>query len=196
MKTPDIFEVTFKVVAALDELKIKYYIGGSLASSAFGVARSTLDVDIVAAMNPDQAAPLVSLLKNEFYIDADSITKAIEHKSAFNLIHLESMFKIDVFILKPEPYGQQAFSRRREKSVSEDPAKKLYFPTPEDIILLKLDWYRRGDEISTQQWKDVIGVLKVQGGRLDLNYLAAWAKELMIVDLLQKALKEARMTER
>jgi hypothetical protein len=195
MKTPDIFEVTFKFVAALDELKVKYYIGGSVASSAFGVARSTLDVDIVAAMNPDQEKPLESLLKNEFYIDTDSIARAIKQKSSFNLIHLESMFKIDVFILKPDPFDQQAFSRRREEFVSEDPAKKLYFPAPEDIILLKLDWYRRGDEISTQQWKDVLGVLKVQGERLDLNYLMVWAKELMIVDLLQKALKEARMTE-
>lgn len=194
MKTPDILEVTFKVIAALEELKITYYIGGSLASSAFGVARSTLDVDIVTSMSPDQAAPLESLLKNEFYIDADSMASAIEQKSSFNLIHLESMFKIDIFILKPEPYGQQAFSRRREKSVSEDPAKKLYFPTAEDIILLKLDWHRRCDEISTQQWKDVLGVLKVQGGRLDLNYLLVWAKELMIVDLLQKALKEAGLT--
>jgi hypothetical protein len=196
MKTPDILEVTFRVVAAFEKLKIRYYIGGSLASSAFGVARSTLDVDIVAEMKPDQARALESLLKKEFYIDADSITKAIEQKSSFNLIHLESLFKIDVFILKPEPFSQQAFSRRREKSVSEGPAQKLYFPTPEDIILIKLDWYRCGNEISNQQWKDVLGVLKVQGGRLDLNHLMLWAKELMIVDLLQRALKEAGMTER
>ncbi len=195
MKTPDILEVTFKVVAALEKLKIEYYIGGSLASSAFGVARSTLDVDIVAEMNPDQAAALESLLKNEFYIDADAITRAIEQKSSFNLIHLESMFKIDVFILKQEPFSQQAFSRRTEKPVSEDPAQKLYFPTPEDIILIKLDWYRCAGEALTEQWKDILGVLKVQGALLDLNYLKLWARELKIMDLLQKALEEAGITE-
>jgi hypothetical protein len=195
MKTPDILEVTFKVVAALEKLKIRYYIGGSLASSAFGVARSTLDVDIVAEMNPDQAAALENLLKNEFYVDAEAITRAIEQKSSFNLIHLESMFKIDVFILKQEPFSQQAFSRRAEKPVSEDPAQKLYFPTPEDIILIKLDWYKCAGEALTQQWKDVLGVLKVQGARLDLNYLKLWAKELRVIDLLRKALEEAGMTE-
>jgi len=195
MKTPDILEVTFKVVAALEELKIRYYISGSLASSAFGVARSTLDVDIVAEISPHQATALESLLRNEFYVEEDSITRAIEQKSSFNLIHLGSLFKIDVFILKEEPFSQQAFSRRTEKPVSEDLARKLYFPTPEDIILLKLDWYRCGDEISTQQWKDVLGVLKVQGARLDLDYLKLWARQLGIVDLLQKALEEAGMTE-
>jgi len=195
MKTPDILEVTFKVIAALEELKIRYYIGGSLASSAFGVARSTLDVDIVAEISPHQATALESLLRNEFYVEEDSITRAIEQKSSFNLIHLESLFKIDVFVLKEEPFSQQAFSRRTEKPVSEDLAQKLYFPTPEDIILLKLDWYRCGDEISTQQWKDVLGVLKVQGARLDLDYLKLWARQLGIVDLLQKALEEAGMTE-
>jgi hypothetical protein len=191
MKTPDILEVTFKVVAALEKLKIRYYIGGSLASSAFGIARSTLDVDIVAEINPDQE----KLLKNEFYIDADAISRAIEQKSSFNLIHLESMFKIDVFILKQEPFSEQAFSRRAEKPVSEDPAQKLYFPTPEDIILIKLDWYRCAGEALTQQWKDVLGVLKVQGSRLDLNYLKLWAKKLKIMDLLQKALEQAGIKE-
>jgi hypothetical protein len=195
MKTPDILEVTFKVVAALEKLKIRYYIGGSLASSAFGVARSTLDVDIVAEVNLDQAADLENLLKNEFYVDAEAITRAIEQKSSFSLVHLESMFKIDVFILKKEPFSQQAFSRSAEKPVSEDPAQKLYFLTPEDIVLIKLDGYRCAGEALTQQWKDVLGVLKVQGVRLDLNYLRLWAKELKITGLLQKALEEAGMTK-
>jgi hypothetical protein len=195
VKTPDILEVTLKFVSALKKLKIRYYIGGSLASSAFGVARSTLDVDIVADVNPDQAAALENLVKEEFYIDADAIMKAIEQESSFNLIHLETMFKIDVFILRQQPFSQQAFSRRTEKPVSEDLAQKLYFSTPEDIILTKLDWYRCGGEVLTQQWKDVLGVLKVQGAQLDLNYLKLWAKELRVTDLLQKALEEAGMTE-
>jgi hypothetical protein len=194
MKIPDILDVTFRVVAALEKLKVRYYIGGSLASSAYGLARSTLDVDIVAEMRPDQAAALEGLLKSEFYVDADSITRAIEQKSSFNLIHLESLFKIDIFILKQDPFSQQAFSRRTEKPVSDDPAQKLFFPAPEDIILIKLDWYKRAGGSLSQQWKDVLGVLKVQGGQLDLNYLRSWAKELRIFDLLLKALEEAGIT--
>jgi hypothetical protein len=195
MKIPDILEVTFKVVAALEKLKVRYYIGGSLASSAFGMSRSTLDVDIVAEMRPDQGAALESLLKTEFYIDADSITRAIEQKSSFNLIHLESLFKIDIFVLKQDPFSQRAFSRRAEKPVSEDQAQRLFFPTPEDIILIKLDWYKRAGGALNQQWKDVLGVLKVQGAQLDLKYLKVWAKELRIVDLLLKAVEEAGITE-
>jgi len=195
VKAPDILEVTFKVVSALEKLKIRYCIGGSLASSAFGVPRSTLDVDMVADIRPDQAAAVESLLKGEFYVDADSITRAIEQKSSFNIIHLESLFKIDIFILKQDPFSQQAFSRRAEKAVSEGPAQKLYFPTPEDIVLIKLDWYKRAGEALTQQWRDVLGVLKVQGARLDLNYVRLWAKELQVAGLLLKALKEAGLTE-
>jgi hypothetical protein len=195
LKTPDILEVTVKVVKAFDSLGIEYYIGGSVASSAYGVARSTLDVDMVANMSSDQAQALEGLLEKEFYVDVDTINKAISQHSSFNLIHLESMLKIDVFIHRDEPFGNRVFMRREEKHLSENIPEKFCFPSPEDIILIKLDWYKSAGESLSHQWNDVLGVLKVQGGKLDFGYLKAWAKKLNVSGLLERAFEDVGITE-
>ncbi|MCR4320174.1 MAG: hypothetical protein NUV74_07565, partial [Candidatus Brocadiaceae bacterium] len=186
MKTPDIIEVTFKVVNVFEKLGIPYYLGGSLASSAFGIPRATLDADIVADIKSEQVAYMEELLKREFYIDTEMINHAILHKSSFNLIHLEMLFKIDIFILKDRPFDRQVFIRRVQRAVSEDASQKLFFAAPEDIILHKLEWYKAGGEVSCRQWNDVLGILKVQGTHLDMSYLNKWAKGLGISDLLKK----------
>src|SRR4030043_2409703 len=135
MKLPDIIEVTLKVVKVFEKLGIAYHIGGSLASSAFGMARSTLDVDIVADIKPGQAYDIFENLREEFYVDSEMISDAIQKQSSFNLIHLETLFKVDVFPLKNHPFDQEAFQRRLQKAPSEDTSQKLFFATPEDIIL-------------------------------------------------------------
>jgi len=196
LKTPDILEVTFKVVKAFDSLNIEYYIGGSIASSAYGVARSTLDVDMVANVNSDQAQALVKLLEKEFYVDIDTIIKAIDQHSSFNLIHLDTMLKIDVFIHRDQPFRNRVFMRRTEKLVSEDIPEKLFFPTPEDIILIKLEWYKSAGESLIQQWNDVLGVLKVQGTGLNMDYIKTWAKELRVAGLLERAFEDVGITEK
>lgn len=191
MKSPDIFQVTLKVLEVFEKLKIPYYIGGSLASSAFGVPRATLDVDLVADIRPEDATVISQLLDDEFFIDVDMILKAIQDRSSFNIIHLETMFKIDIFILKERAFDQMAFSRRVQKSLSEESSRKFIFATPEDIILNKLEWYQAGGNVSDRQWNDIIGVLKVQGRQLDFAYLRRWANKLGISSLLKRAIDEA-----
>ncbi len=195
MKLPDIIEVTLKVVKVFEKLGIPYHIGGSLASSAFGIARSTLDVDIVADIKPEQASDISKNLREEFYIDSEMILNAIQKQSSFNLIHLETLFKVDIFPLKDHPFDRQVFSRRLQKAISEDASNQLFFATPEDIILHKLAWYKAGEEVSDRQWNDVLGVLKVQGHQLDMTYLNQWAKELSVSELLNKAIDEAGILE-
>lgn len=191
MKSPDIFQVTLKVLEVFEKLNIPYYIGGSLASSAFGVPRATLDVDLVADIRPEDATVISQLLDDEFFIDVDMILKAIQDRSSFNIIHLETMFKIDIFILKERAFDQMAFSRRVQKSLSEESSRKFIFATPEDIMLNKLEWYQAGGNVSGRQWNDIIGVLKVQGRQLDFAYLRRWANKLGISSLLKRAIDEA-----
>lgn len=191
MKFPDIIDVILRVVRVFEGLNIPYHLGGSLASSAFGVARATLDADLVANIRAEQVPDLTNLLGEEFYVDADMILDAIQRRSSFNLIHLETLFKVDVFLLKNRPFDRQAFDRRRLKDVSGEPVRQLFLTTPEDIILYKLEWFKAGERISERQWKDVLGVLKVQGKELDIGYLNQWARELGIFDLLKKAMDEA-----
>jgi hypothetical protein len=124
-------------------------------------------------------------------VDAEMILSAIQKQSSFNLIHLETLFKVDVFPLKNHPFDQQAFQRRLQKAISEETSQQLFFATPEDIVLHKLVWYKTGEEVSDRQWIDVQGVLKVQGDQLDMAYLNHWAKELGVSELLKKAIDES-----
>jgi hypothetical protein len=187
---PEPVEVTLIVIQALDRLDIPYFVGGSLASALYGVVRATMDTDIVAEVRSEHVERLVAILQDRFYIDADMIGDAIQHESSFNLIHLESMFKIDIFIRNSRPFARKQMQRRVLQVVGEKTQSRIYVTTAEDIILAKLDWFRLGGKVSERQWQDVLGVLVVQSGRLDFDYLRQWAEVLGVLDLLEKAFKE------
>jgi len=189
-------QVTLKVITAFNRLGIPYLIGGSLASAVHGIVRATMDADLVAEIKPEQVLSLVASLESEFYIDAEMILDAIQYTSSFNLIHLETMFKVDVFILKQRPFDLNQMQRRISQSVGDSPEEQAYFSTAEDIILAKLEWFRAGGETSERQWRDIMGVLDLQGDRLDFKYLQTWATELGILDLLQRAIQAGQGKEK
>lgn len=193
LSPPDAIVAITPVVDALERLGVRYHIGGSLASSAYGVPRATADVDLVAELRLEQAAALVEELRARYYVDLDSVREAVQDRRAFNLVHLDTMVKVDVFVPEARPFDQQELSRARPQTldVVED-ARAFFLKSPEDLVLRKLSWYRAGGELSERQWSDVIGVLKVQGERLDGEYLAHWAAELNVADLLERALVEAK----
>jgi hypothetical protein len=188
---PESVSVLMMVVAVFERLHIPYLVGGSMASALYGVARSTLDADIVADIGLGQARELVEALGADFYTNEEMIRGAIEQRSSFNLIHLETMFKVDVFIQKNRPFDRMQFKRRVEQVFTTGLEQKVFITSAEDIILAKLEWYRLGNEISDRQWRDILGVLKVQAGRLDMDYLRQWAVELNVANLLQRALKDS-----
>jgi len=187
----EVTRITLLVTQTLERLGIAYAVGGSLASSLHGVMRSTLDVDIVADMRLEHIQPLVTALSNEFYADDEMMKDAIEHQSSFNLIHYETAFKVDIFILKSRAFDQMQLERRRVSIIAANPEESVYVTSPEDIVLAKLEWYRMGGEVSDRQWRDILGVLKIRAGELDLDYLRKWGGELHVSDLLERAPREA-----
>jgi hypothetical protein len=181
------------IADALDEMGIVYRVGGSVASSAFGIARTTLDIDLVADLRASQVADFVARVESAYYVDADVIYDAIRRRSCFNLIHLATMVKIDVFVLKSRSFDRQAFSRHVDEPVGDNDERRFPFTTAEDMVIHKLEWFRAGGETSQRQWADVLGVLRLQGNALDLPYLTHWAAEVGVDDLLARALVEARL---
>lgn len=184
-------EVALLVIEALRGLGITSVIGGSLASAVHGMARSTLDTDLVADVRREQARPLALALRPAFYVDEAAIAEAVERQASFNLIHLETMFKVDVFVAGARPFSRQQLARRRTMVVATEPERTAAVLSPEDTILAKLDWYRQGGGQSERQWRDILGVLKAQAGQLDQPYLDDWARQLRVTDLLEQARREA-----
>lgn len=191
MDTSDILAVITPIIAAFERLNIPYYIGGSVASSAHGILRSTLDVDLVADVKPQHVTFLVKMLEADYYIDAEMIIEAIQRRACCNLIHLVTMHKVDIFMLKTTRYDQEAFQRRRKNLLDEEQNVEFYLASPEDIILNKLDWFRMSGGVSDRQWTDVMGVMKVQKEHLDMAYLRHWAQELGLFDLFGQACRDA-----
>ncbi len=184
-------EVTLRVTEVLEKLGIPYFIGGSLASVLYGMVRTTQDADIVAEMQLEHLQAFVSALQKEFYVDDQMIVEAIRQRSSFNLIHREAMFKVDVFIPHPRPFLRSQFARAQRQTFFLEKQVSANFASPEDTVLAKLEWYRMGYEVSERQWRDILGVLKIRAGELDLDYLREWADELEIGDLLERALQQA-----
>jgi hypothetical protein len=175
------------VASALRQLGVSFALGGSWASSMQGEARDTRDADINVEPFPGREAEFAEAFGPDYYVSQDAIRDAIQRHSSFNIIHSPSGFKVDVFIRKDTPFARSVLARRKPMTIPGDPPEPIDVISPEDIILHKLEWFRRGGETSERQWLDVLGVLRVQAGRLDEAYLEHWAAELHVADLLAKA---------
>jgi hypothetical protein len=191
MTESDLVAALRPVIEALDALRVPYYLGGSVASSAHGIARASLDADIVAALEPEHVDSLAQSLASAYYIPVDRLHSAVAARSSCNFIHLATMFKIDIFVSKKRPFDRQAAERARPQAIDEGPdAPRFLVASPEDTVLAKLEWFRLGGETSERQWWDVVGILKVTDDA-DRTYLRHWAALLNVADLLERALADA-----
>jgi hypothetical protein len=160
----DPMAIAVSVSRVLEALGIVHTIGGSIASSFAGEPRSTADIDFVVALEESDVASLVSRLSTEFYV-------------------------VDLFVAGGTPLDWQQLQRRQKVTLG--PGQTLHVHPPEDILLQKLRWYREGGGVSDRQWRDILGIVRVQGPRLDRAYLTLNAPVLRVDDLLARALSEA-----
>ena len=190
MVDSETLNVMLLVTDVLDELTVPYVIGGSMASIIHGMIRTTMDADIVADLKSEQVGQFVASLRERFYVDETAVHQALNQHGSFNLIHLTTMFKVDIFIPKNRAFDRQQLKRRISEKIASDSNKSVWVLSAEDIILAKLDWFRLGGEVSERQWRDVLGVIKTQESTLDIPYLQEWSQQLGIADLLVRVLDE------
>ncbi len=165
-----------------EQIGIAYYITGGVAATAYGDPRTTRDLDVVLNVSKSDMATLISALETAgFYVPGveDIISGRMR---TLQIIHQETVMQADLILSGEESWDTVKFERRRLEG-------ELYFISPEDIVLSKLLWRRRSR--SETQWRDILGVLKVQGERLDLKYLREWANRLAVSEDLAQAFREA-----
>ena len=186
----EVIEALSLLVQTLDHLGIVYYIGGSVSSAIHGTPRRTQDVDVIVAMQLNQVHPFVQALQSDYYLDEQALKDAIRHNLPYNVIHLDTMMKVDLIPLKKRAFTQEE-ARRAQPQILEAGTQPLRIASAEDAVLTKLEWFEMGGRSSGRQWNDILGILRRQGVAIDLPYLRRWADALGVRDLLEQVLVDA-----
>jgi len=176
-----------------ESINIPYYVSGSVASSIHGEPRSTRDLDLVIAVQLNQIDLLVITLEAAGYY---CLSGAVENmklgqERMLNITHTETIANADIYINDNSPFALSQMNRRLLIELEGIP--KFWVATPEDTILQKLYWGK--DSQSEKQWRDVLGILKLQTSSLEYSYLKEWAKQLNLLDILDSAFNQAGIRE-
>lgn len=168
-------ELLRRLAGTLERLGIPYLVTGSMATIAYGEPRFTNDIDVVVALRPEQVdAFCAAFPAPEFYCPRETVAQAVRDRFPFNILHPESGLKIDVLIPTDSEFDRARLSRGVR--VQGGPDFAAWFASPEDVIVKKLQYFQEGG--SEKHLRDIAGVLKVRGERLDRAYIAAWADRL------------------
>jgi hypothetical protein len=173
-------ELLRTVVLVLERLEIPYLITGSIATIFYGEPRFTNDIDIVVWLTAGREEELAREFSSpEFYLSREAVKEARDHRRQFNLIHPASGLKVDFIIAAENPFNRSRLARAVK--VRPAPDFEASFASPEDVILMKMEYYRRGG--SDRHLRDIVGVLKVSGEDLDQGYIETWAGELGLTSI-------------
>ena len=189
-ESPDAIGVALRVGAAIEAAGGRYFVGGSVASSLQGEPRATNDIDVVLDLPIGRIADLVATLGEDFEVDVAMLREAILHAGSCNIFFLPTVMKVDLFARGTSPFDESEFARRARVLVR-PPAGTLVVKSPEDTVLRKLLWYLDGGKVSDRQWRDVVEVLRVSAAAIDRTYLATWAAQLHLSNLLERALADS-----
>jgi hypothetical protein len=192
----EFLDVAVQVSELLESLRIPHVLGGSMASTYYGEWRTTNDVDFAAAMLPQHVDGFLAAVERDFIVEPILVTESVRSQRMFTMIHRSSFIKVDIYVRQARGFFQSQLQRARHAPIRRSPSGSAWIPSHEDVVLQKLSWYSAGGCVSDQQWRDVVGVLKVWHDRLDAAYLRKWAAELEVVALLDSALEQVRGDDR
>jgi hypothetical protein len=170
---------------------IPYALVGSVASAFVGEPRNTVDVDFAVMMSVGKIGSFVEAASVGFSVQQDAVEEAVLVRRIFNIVDRRNFVKVDVHVVPDRAVYRAEIERARWMRLSKTSQDAIRVATPEDLVIQKVMWFRSGGEQSDRQWRDVVGILKVRRGGLDLGYLRKWGREEEILDLLERALREA-----
>ncbi len=191
--TADLLDALLSIITIFDVLNVRYYVKGAVALSLYGMQRATFDIDFVAHLEPGLFDSVISLLKAVCYVDEEAIKNAIEKKTGFEAIHLDSLLKINISLAQSTTQEKMIESRLLKHIIAANyPA--INVASPEDIIITQFQEYKANGEVTDDQWNDILGVFKIQGETIDSTYLGYWTSELDLAHLLKNAYFDAGLT--
>jgi hypothetical protein len=174
---------------AFNRLQIKYFVGGSLATSLHGVMRSTQDIDLIIEVAPYDVDRLSVELGANFEIDIESFREAAKTHRSCNIFFLPEFTRIDIYVPENSSFNFSRMNRRQSVRIP-GVATDIFVASPEDAVLKKLEWFRKGEEISRRHWDDVLSLAKLHANALDRPYLEEWAAMLGVSNLIQRLFQE------
>jgi hypothetical protein len=164
----------------LERLGIAYMLTGSMAMVAYAMMRMTNDIDIVMEVSPADADKIIEEFEPDYYVPRGRVRDAVARKFMFNLLHQETLVKVDCVMRKDNEFQIEAFSRRRKINFSDF---DIWIISKEDLILSKLNWAKNTK--SEMQMRDVASILR---NGYDEIFVRDWARKLGVEDLLEKSL--------
>lgn len=184
----DLIAALAPVAQVFRRLGVRHYVGGSVASAFHGAIRSTMDVDLVCDLNESQITAFAESFGDEFYVSLGAVRDAVQRKSCFNLIHMPTSFKVDVFVSRGRPFDLVAMERATAEALVEGGSLTVPIATAEDSIVAKLEWFRLTNETSERQWDDVSKLVALHTDSLDVAHMKRMAASIGVGDLLDKLL--------
>jgi len=177
-------ELLVDCLRRLNATEVTYYLTGSMASNYWGIPRTTHDLDFVVQLPLSAVPRILQAFSGDFYLEETAVRAAYQPPHQFNAIDTRSALKVDFWLPKPEAFDREMLRRRVQVTLFGEPA---WIATAEDVILHKLIWNRISP--SERQLCDAAGVVAVQSGALDEDYLKDWAQELKVATELDRLLK-------
>jgi len=186
----ELVDAILPVVKSLRTLRVRHYVGGSVASSFHGATRSTMDIDLVCELKESHIGQLIASIGTEYYASETAMREAVQRKGCFNLIHLPTSFKVDVFVSRGRPFDIESMERAPMQRLGESRFVDLPIATAEDSIISKLEWYGLTNEMSERQWDDVSRLIDLLGKDIDHEYLRRAAQSVGVEKLLTRLLAQ------
>ena len=184
MEITDQEKILITIAKILDDLKIEYFITGGFAVSVWGRPRATFDIDVIIKLVKPNVTTLARALRGickAGYVDENMMADAISNNGEFNFIDPNSGLKVDFWVMRKEGLDVERLKNKKTKIIS---GQKVYFSSPEDLILSKLEWYKECR--SSRHLEDVESIFKISGDKLDKKYLNKWVDKLGLSDFLDK----------